>query len=490
MTRVRNIVIALVLLLGLGYLGLKGYIHYQVKASLDQAITAAAPMAEIRYDGISSSLRGSVTIQGLTVHTFGDDVRLGELRFGTPNVLVLLSTLSELQRGEAPEFLELELIDLELDLSGPLMNFVQAAVQRQAPRLPTTYPCAGQVVFGPADWRAMGYQRLSSDLRLRLDIDKAAHTVRVQSRWDTQDMGALRVAFEVAGVSASVAQLKESRQAILRWLELDYKDRSYYKRWVKYCAKRDKVDPRSFVAKLVSADATYYMYSWGVVPGDDLRRAYREFLRAPQSVSAVARPSTPLELALVEHYTPDDLVALLDLRVVVNGHGVPSSQVSYRPELLGKYAAAPAPALQWPPVAAPQAAAPARSQPPVKAATSKRAAAPEAADRKARTQPVRPQPAAPRTAETLARTPPPAAKTAEPQRREFGYRRVAREGLDRYVGRYVRVLTGDGTEREGVLSEVRGTEVVVERRMYGGSLAVPVSVSEIDRIEVWLPRDS
>lgn len=485
MTRVRNMVIALVVLLGLGYLGLKGYIHYQVKSSLDQAIAAAAPMAEIRYDGISSSLRGSVTIQGLTVRSFGDDVRLGEVRFGTPNVLVLLSTLSELQRGEAPEFVELELVDLEMDLSGPLMNFVQAAVQRQAPRLPTTYPCAGQVVFGPADWRAMGYQRLSSDLRLRLDIDKAGHSVRVQSRWDTQDMGALRVAFEVAGVSASVAQLKESRQAILRWLELDYKDRSYYKRWVKYCAKRDKVDPGSFIAKLVSADATYYMYSWGVVPGDDLRRAYREFLRAPQSVSAVARPRTPLELALVEHYTPDDLVALLDLRLVVNGHGVPSSQVGYRPELLDKYAAEPGPALQWPPAAPPpsQAAVPAPAPPPVKAA-------PEAADRQGRTQSVRPQPAAPSTAETQARTAPPAAKTVEPQRREFGYQRVAREGLDRYVGRYVRVLTGDGTEREGVLSEVRGTEVVVERRMYGGSLAVPVSVSEIDRIEVWLPRDS
>ena len=83
-----------------------------------------------------------------------------------------------------------------------------------------------------------------------------------------------------------------------------------------------------------------------------------------------------------------------------------------------------------------------------------------------------------------------AARPEQPQTREYGFRRVAREGLDRYVGRYVRVLTEDGNAREGVLSDVHGTDVIVERRMHGGSLAVPVPMSTIARVEVWLPRDS
>lgn len=492
MARVRNIVIVLLLSAALVYLGLKGYIYYQVKTSLDDAIATAGPMAEITYDGIYSSLTGSVTVRDIVVRAFGDEVRLGAARVGTPNVLVLLSALSELQRGEAPEFIELELNDLSVALSGPLMSFAQTALQSKAPRLPASYPCGGQVAFGPQAWRAMGYERLSNDVRLRIDLDKAGRSARLHSTWSTADMGAVRFEMELAGIAPSVDRLPHAGQAMLRWFELDYTDQSYYKRWVRYCAKRDKTQPNAFIASVMAADATYYMYSWGVVPGSDLRRGFGEFLRAPHSVSVVARPSTPVELDLLAHYSPDDLVALLDLRVIVNGHGVASSQVTYQPELLGKYAAAPSNKLQWPPPQPPRAQPKEPSQ--AQAQPQRQAKAPVQAQPKS--APPERQDAQRQDQTTTATAPvrrtetPSAARPQQPQTREYGFRRVAREGLDRYVGRYVRVLTEDGNAREGVLSDVHGTDVIVERRMHGGSLAVPVPMSTIARVEVWLPRDS
>lgn len=488
MTRVRNIVIGLLLVAGLVYVGLKGYIYYQVKSGLDQAIQAAGPFAEIHYDGIGSSLRGSVTVEGVRVRAFGDEVQLQAVRVGTPNVLVLLSTISELQRGEAPEFLELELTGLEFGLNGPLMNFAQTAMQRSAPQLPASYPCAGQIAFGPATWRAMGYERLISDAFIRVDLDRAGRSMRLQTRWHTRDMGAARMAMEVAGIQPSFTQGAEPGKALLRWFELDYTDHSYYKRLVQYCTKRDKTSPTRFIASVVNADPTYYMYTWGVVPGEDLRRAVGEFLRAPQTISAVARPGTPLELELVEHYTPDDLIALLDLRVVVNGQGVASSKVAYRPELLGKYKAAPKPDLQWPPQPPPQTrSAPQAPTKPVPAPSRPQSRPEPRSDPQASPAP---------SARTKAPEPRPESATRDrdarqvEKTRKFGYRRVSQQGLDRHIGRYVRVVTADGAEREGVLSDVQATEVVVEHRMYGGTMAVPVPVSQIHRIEVWLPQDS
>lgn len=486
MKRVRNLLIGLLVAAGLLYAGLKGYIYYQVKDGLDEAIAAAGPFADIRYGGIGSSLSGSVIIEDLRVGAFGDEARVGAVRLGTPNVLVLLGALSELQRGEMPEFLELELRQLELDLSGPWMNFVQTAAQSSAPKLPDSFPCSGQIVFGPASWRAMGYQRLVSDVFLRVDADQDGRSLRLQSRWNTRDMGAARMALEVAGIEPSLVQVPQPGKALLRWLEIDYTDHSYYKRWVQYCANRDKTSPARFIASVVDADPTYYMYTWGVVPGEDLRRAFGEFLRAPQSVSVVARPGTPLELDLVKHYSPDDLVALLDLRVVVNGQGVASSKVAYRPELLSRYQAGRKPQLQWPP--RPEAQPPAPSEPPAAAAPRR---APEAA---AQPQPEAAQAPAPerREAPTVARkrSEPKASAPAASTTREYGYHRVAREGLDRHVGRYVRVVGADGAEREGVLSEVRASGVVVEHRMYGGTMAVPVPWTQINRVEVWLPQGS
>lgn len=503
MKRVRNIVIALALVVGLAYLGLKGYIYYQVKSNLDAAIASAAPVAEIRYGGIESSLTGSVSVTDLSVRAFGEEIHLADARIGTPNVLVLLSTLSELRQGEAPEFLELRLTGLDVGLNGPLMNFAQAALQSQAPELPKSYPCGGKVVFGPAAWRAMGYQRLSSDVFLRVDTDKDARRVKVQSDWKTANMGAMSVRAEFAGLAPSLQAPPDTSDTILRWFEVDYKDHSYYKRWVQYCAKRDKTDPTSFIHAVVNADPTYYMYSWGIVPGSDLRRAYGEFLRVPKSVSVVAHPSVPVKLNLLDHYSPDDLMALLDVRVIVNGHGVESSKVSYEPELLQRYAVKSTAKLQWPPPTAQTPRAPA--PPPQATAPPTQAKAPPPAET-TRPTPSRPsasKPAAPPPPQSASSAPstakpdsgstaraPRNVRHAEPEMREFSYRTVATASLQRYVGRYVRVRTQEGTEREGVLSAVQATELVVERRMYGGSVGVPVPMSKIDRVEVWLPQDS
>ncbi len=489
MSRIRNVIIGVLLLVGLGYLGLKVYIYHQVKSGLDNAIAAASPFADIRYDGISSSLTGSVTVRNVRVHGFGDDVQVEGVRLGTPNLIYLLGTLSELQRGEPPRFLELQINGLSLALDGPLMNLLQGAMQSKVPQLPASFPCAGQIAFGPAVWRAMGYQRLRNDVFLRVDLDNDAHTIRMQGKWKTADMGDVGFTTELARIDPVFTRDQAAQRALLRSFSFDYTDHSYYKRLVQYCAGRDKAEPSTFISSVVNANATYYMYSWGVVPGIDLRRAYGEFLRNPQSFSVVAHPNTPLELSLLSQYSPDDLVALLDLRAIVNGRGVESSQVSYRPELLGQYAAAPQQPLQWPnaPAQKSQAAkpvpqsSPARSSRPAPQSRPARSTrpAPEAAHQ-ARAQPQAAKPVKPETSSS----------PTTPQEVAFGYRRVSRELLDRYVGRYVRVYTAEGSAREGVLNAVRDSEVVVEHRMYGGSMAVPVPFGKIERIEVWLPQSS
>lgn len=482
MTRLRNVLLGLLLLAGFAYLGLKAYLYYEVKSSLDQAIAAARPVADIRYQGIESSLSGSVTVREVTVHAFGDEVRVDAVRVGTPDIVELLSTLSELQRGEPPEFLELELRQVDIQLGGPLMGFVQGALQSKAPRLPDSYPCDGQIVFGPAAWRAMGYERLRSDLRLRLDIN--GRNLRAEGAWQGADMGMLRFRTEVSGIQAAVDRMPTAAGGLLRSLEMDYQDRSYYRRWVRYCAGRDGIDPASFIDAVVNADATYYMYSWGVVPGGDLRRAYGEFLRNPVSVSVVARPGTPVELVTLDHYAPDAMVALLDLRVIVNGQGVESSQVSYRPELLGKFNAAPTGDWRLP---LPQRPAEAAAVP----EPARRPQAAAADQQSSRLRPSAPElPAAAPKSKVAAVAPAPAPAVKRTPEPVYDYRPVATDALGRYLGRYVRVFTSDGAAREGVLSAVRAGEVVVERRMYGGSMAVPMPLSGVDRIEVWLPKDS
>lgn len=437
--RLRTLLIAVLLLAGLAYLGTKAYVHYRVQSTLDRIVARTGGFARVEYGAISSSLAGSVRVQDITVEAFNDEVKLGAVEVQTPNVLYLLRMVSNAERGRPPEFLELAVQGLELNVDGPLLRLLDAAMEAKAPRLPAGNPCAGQLVFGPRDWRAMGYARLVSDLRARIDSRDAPASFGMDVEATTRDMGSMSVALRVSGIAPRLDAPPQTRDALLKRLEVVYRDDSYTRRLVDYCAGAAGTDAAGHVAAVMGADARYYMHTWGVVPGDGLRSAYGEFLRAPGEIRVLAEPSTPVELATLHLYSPDDIVALLNLQVSFNGTTVKRPQVSFRPELLeGK------------PVGGMLGAVPGMG-----------------------TAPAQPSSA-----------PTPKARVAAPA---FAYRAVDKTELGRYVGRTVRLVTADRQVREGVLSGSDRERAVVERRMYGGSMAVPVPMEQIHKAEVLLP---
>ena len=52
---------------------LKGILYYNAKTSVDDIVAATSHMADVRYDGIDTELRGAVTVKGITVQPLGID---------------------------------------------------------------------------------------------------------------------------------------------------------------------------------------------------------------------------------------------------------------------------------------------------------------------------------------------------------------------------------------------------------------------------------
>ena len=433
MDRVRTLFIALVLVAGLGYLGVKGYVYYQVKSNLDEAIAKAGPFAQVEYGAISSSLSGGVSIEDVTVRAFADELRIAALELNTPDVLHLLRMVSDLGRGSPPEYLEVGVRQIDLALDGPLMNILDAAVQAKGPRLDGA-PCGGRLVFGPTQLRDMGYSRVRSDLRVRIDGSSEQAGLGLQVHASTEDMASADLSVRVSGVR-SLQRPPSAEDILLKRFEMIYRDQSYARRLVEYCARQGGTDVEGHIQAVLAADDRYFMHTWGVVPGDRLRAAYGRFLRQPGEVRIVAEPASPVELTNLHLYEADDVVALLNLQVSFNGEAVDRPQVRFRPELL-QAGVGPGSAVT--------------ARPPRSGAA---------------------------TLSSPSRGSRPATLRFQP---------VNKADLRRYVGRTVRLVTAE-QQREGVLMTSDRERAVVERRMYGGSMSVPVPMGEIQRAEVLLP---
>ena len=93
MLQVKKLLILILLLIAVGYGGVKGYIYYKVKTRMDNLAIQVSPWMGIEYKGISSTLGGTVTLENLTLRpkAFDDYIQIDQLTLTTPDLGFLLS---------------------------------------------------------------------------------------------------------------------------------------------------------------------------------------------------------------------------------------------------------------------------------------------------------------------------------------------------------------------------------------------------------------
>jgi hypothetical protein len=440
MTSGKKLLLALILLPVAAVLGIKGYIAYNTKKTLEQLTAMAAPFVSIRYQGVSSTLGGSVSIEDVRLQPVGltDVIPLEEIRIDTPGLGYLLSARSRLESGEYPERLQLRLRGLGLDLVSPMMSGLEQflATAADVTGMRAMPHCGGLRYLGPRQYRQFGYETLVMDITLGYQLEKLLDRTVIKFDWITRDMASLESTITLAGGAAALKPGAGAAPQVSQ-VRAVYRDLSYMDRIKRYCAEASKISVEDYVRAETEQDDTAYAGSWGFVPGPGLRAAYRQFLEKPGEVVVEARPADGLDPKNLALYKPEDMIAMLNLSVQVNG--TPVTDLSFRAD-----------ATREKPAATGEQAAP---QPEL-AATSPPAAAPERASA---------APAVPAEAP--------------------GYRSVNLATLPQHIGRELRV-TAAGKMRDGILAEVHGGNITLERPYAGGRMTFKVPLSHISKVEV------
>lgn len=315
----KNIIIFVILLAGAAYGATKWHMHNKVSDSVDIAVLMMAPFVEITYEGVSSTLTGELTIDGVRARVtgFSDEILIDRIGIDTPNFLSLLSLTdlasnSQVSGDDIPDYFGViaegvhmpvnadyvhEVYDLKLAALG-VEDSSEAAVE-----------CVGKYGFSPTALTGLGYSEQvvsmsvivrQEDSRFVLDIDSSADQM-----WDI-DMEMTLVGDLVTELSKGAAY--RPRMSDLR---IEYADRSLKERVRRYCAARGLTDEETIAAQM---DAFNFMgEANGIVFDEYMIGPYREFLGGKTSLVITAKPSDAVTLSQIKLYKPSDVPALLDL---------------------------------------------------------------------------------------------------------------------------------------------------------------------------------
>ena len=315
----KNAIIFVILVAGAAYGGTKWHMHKKVGDAVDIAILMMSPYAEVTYEGVSSTLTGELTVDGVHVRVdgFNDALVIDRIGIDTPSFLSLLRLTDITENplavaSEMPSYFGFLAEGIHVPVDADYFRELYALgleVMGVEDSSDPAIECVGKYGFSPRALAGMGYseQVLSASMIFRQEGSRFI----VEFDTSSDQMWEADIEMTMAGDMVTEVSKGSSFRPRMAGMRIEYVDHSLNDRVRRYCASRGLSDEEIFAAQM---DAFHYMGKLNGIEFDEyMIEPYEDFLRGKSSLVITARPSEPISLTQIKLYKPSDVPALLDL---------------------------------------------------------------------------------------------------------------------------------------------------------------------------------
>jgi hypothetical protein len=318
----KNLVIAVIVIGGLAYGGAKFYLHHKVSESMDAVVIQLAPYADITYEGVSSSMSGELTVDGINarISGFNDVLRIDKMGIDTAHFLALLELGNIVNKGRSsdrdlPEqfgfIVDGMHMPADADYYKRLHDFGVEAFGATDGKEPAAQ-CVGKYGFSPKALADLGYTEQNTSVAMYMRQDGANMgmdmAIGIEEMWDVD------IELELVGDMKSQVSTGRSLRPTLSRMSVTVTDRSINQRTRDYCRQLGLSEEETLQAHMDALG--FFGENHGIVFDDLILDPYKEFLGGKSTFLVTAQPNNPVNLSQISLYKPSDVPALLNLEAV------------------------------------------------------------------------------------------------------------------------------------------------------------------------------
>lgn len=445
---VKNIVIALIISALALAAGIKGYVHHQFKTNIDNTLSALRVFADIRYSDISTSvLSGKIKLENVRVsHSFlPNTINLGNITFETPGFSYMLKGPGSTMKGELPSHFGIAIDNFSFDLNSGLAEWLDKLVSRIQPVYASERKlCGGKTIYGPAEYKEMGYSRLLSNLRIAYDFNESKKTLKLVFKASTHNLADILGSIDIKNISSMQAdKVMMGGMPKLNDVQVTFKDKTYTNRVLNYCSKLSNMTKEQYIDAEVKQSDKYFDMVWGFSPGPGLRDAYKDFLIKPDEISLSMHPGNDFNPMLAQNMSASEMLESLNTSLKING--LPVTDLSFElpdPAFMAQHNRLMAESIN------------------VKSILD---------GSPIETEPVIPQ--------------------KKPEKKTVtGYHVISLSEAPQHITDFVIITTKQGSIRKGQLMRITKTNLYVQKKVSGGKFTMTVPRSEVKKIEAYFTK--
>ena len=319
----KNLIIWGIILAAVGYGGSKLLLHHKVESGMDTAVLAMSPFVNIEYDGVSSTMSGELTIDGIRAQITGfkDAIIIERLGIDTASyfsLLKLADIADNIRRPDdvVPSYFGFIAEGVHMSVNADYFKKLHAEILKQTGADDVSDPaaeCTGKYGFSPKVLSRLGYSEQVVSVSAHFRRDETSYAVEVSS--SVEDMWDIDAEFVLAGNMMTEMSKGMRYRPRLSSMRVEYVDRSLNDRVAEYCGRMG-LDADAIVA--AQLDKLQYLGKEnGIVFDEYVIDPYTEFLKGKSRLVVTANPREPVSVSQISLYKPSDVPALLDLSAEV-----------------------------------------------------------------------------------------------------------------------------------------------------------------------------
>jgi hypothetical protein len=286
---------------------------------VDQAVLMMSPFVNVKYDGVSSTMGGELTVDTIEaqINDFSDPITIDRLGIDTPSYFSLLNLADMAENvgnpnDTIPEYFGFIAEGIRMRVDADYFKFMHAQLQQVVSESDIDEPsavCTGKYGFSPETLEALGYSEQVVSVAAYFRREPANFTVSMTS--EVEDMWSINAEVTLAG--NMIAELSQGPRARpkLSALRIEYVDNSLNQRVADYCGRLGLSSDELIAAQLDKL--AQIGDSLGIEFDEYVIDPYREFIGGKSRLVITAKPVEPVSLSQIGLYKASDVPALLDL---------------------------------------------------------------------------------------------------------------------------------------------------------------------------------
>ena len=323
----KNLVVTVILVGVLGYFGAKFYLHHEVSSNLESAISLVQPFADIQYQGVSSTMWGELSVDGISARfgNFKDRLEIDKVSIITPGFWYLLNLGDMGQRmtdddAALPESFGFAIEGLQAGVSDDFMKAFSKAALQAAPEImedDVAGKCVGKDGFSMSTLKHLGYHEIVMSMSMAYHQEDEKLLFNMWA--DLEDMYAMQIDLTFDGIMTPDALARGTFRPRMIDGRIEYEDYSIIDRTKKLCRRQGWSEQEMIAAELDAFRAAGMQIGIAFDEFDEyVMEPYEKFLSGGSTFILTASPTQPINLSQINLYKPTDVPALLNLSAEVH----------------------------------------------------------------------------------------------------------------------------------------------------------------------------